>query len=521
MPVSPAASSSSSSSRYYNTNNHHHHHAGGPHHHVVGRNSTILLVRGSQCVMFFLGLTYTIVVLLPLIRHEHSWLTSSSSTSSSSSFGDWRTHFLLQDPPFPPRTHNNNCTTTTTTTSFYRTDGGNRYHHRSSGRNSNQTEKEEEEEDENLPILEEKDRIITLVHVGKAGGVSLRRVTVIYCKLFFRKKIWASTRKERIQNCIHKHFPDPPNTILSHQTQHYFHIEEYNDTEIAQSTSFLITLRNPIDRIISTYRYSHPGNCNDNNRHEVWRPRGCEAEKHKNKTGLIQNDIHYKCFPSPAMEDFAQALMKPWKPWNTNNNNNYLLSKQERRHCRYLAREMVQGHGTYGSAPHMLYNYFYYAQRSIWKYPNKEVFAIRTEHEWDDIVALDRMLGGNANFVENRDVSHGSEGYVPSPLSKQAYQKLCCALESEIEIYQDILERVINLNSRAKQDELESIREKCGIQTTWTEWRIECRRHLRKDLRFLHPSLIVNETKYMNMKVGYDHQPPNRLFARLSSNGRG
>ena len=464
------------------------HPSNGIHHARTGAGSsigTMMLVRFSQTIMFLLGLTYTFVVLLPLVRHEHALITSASIPNSSngmaaaSALADWSSKLLLQ-APLPTNDTN------------------------SLGNVNNNVDEEDR------PIqLEQKDRIITLVHVGKAGGVSLRRLTVIFCKLFFRKKRWADTREERIKACIEKHFPDS-RTILSHQTQHYFHIEEYDVEAMEASTSFLVTLRNPVDRIISTYRYSHPGNCNDDNRDQVWRPRGCEAEKHKNKTGLIQNDIHFKCFKSPAMEDFAQALMKPWKQssfWSD-------LSLKERRHCRYLAREMVQGYGTYGSAPHMLYNYFYYAQRSIWKYPEKEVFAIRTEHEWDDTVALDHLLGGNANFVQNRDVSHGSEGYAPSPLSTQAYQKLCCALESEIEIYQDILERAINLDFRAKEEDLDSIREKCGIQTTWTEWRIDCRRHLRKDLRALHPSLIVNETKYLNMKVGYDHPPPSRLFSR-------
>ena len=427
------------------------------------------LLRFSQTIMFLLGLTYTVVVLLPLVRHEHALLTSGSTPSSgtvTSALGDW-SHQLFQLP-----------------TTAYRSNAS-------------------------PVILEPKDRIITLVHIGKAGGVSLRRLTVIYCKLFFRNKRWADTRVERIRTCIEKHFPDRQ-AVLSHQTQHYFHIEEYRTEELEESTSFLVTLRNPVDRIISTYRYSHPGNCNEENRDEVWRPRGCEAEKHKNKTGLIQNTIHYSCFKSPAMEDFAQALMKPWKEsdfWSD-------LSLSERRNCRYLAREMVQGHGTYGSAPHMLYNYLYYASRSIWKYPDKEVFGVRTEHEWEDTVELDRLLGGNGNFKQDRDVSHGSEGYVPSPLSTQAYQKLCCTLETEIEVYQDILERVMNLDAHAKWESMESIREKCGITTTWTEWRVECRRQLRKDLRALHPSLIVNETKYPNFKVGFDHPLGSKLLGR-------
>ena len=423
------------------------------------------ILRFSQTILFLLILTYTIMVLLPLIRYAHVLLLSNGSavTSTIDSSADSRALAWFVSPQ--------------------------------NQKNSN--------------LQPNKDRIITLIHIGKAGGVSLRRLTVIYCKLFFRRQKWDTTREKRIAKCIDKYFPDPDLHPMTHQTQHYFHIEEYNATTMEQSTSFLVPLRNPVERIISTYRYSHPGNCNDENRNEVWRPRGCEVEKHRNKTGLTQNFIHFTCFPSPAMEDFAQALMKPWTKTRAWKN----LSLSERRQCRYLAREMVQGYGSFGSAPHMLYNYAYYAQRSIWKYPDKEVFALRTEHR-EDMVALDKLLGGNGEFEQDREVSHGSEGYVPSPLSTEAYQKLCCVLETEIEVYQDILERARNLDATAKQESLDSLREKCGITTSWTEWRVECRSQLRNDLRILHPTLIVNETIYPYFKYGLKHPRTKTMFSK-------
>ena len=401
-------------------------------------------------------------------------------------------------------------------------------------------------------ILPNPNRTIALIHVGKAGGVTLRRMTVIYCKLFFVRKTnyTPETIANKTQQCIAKRFPDPK-AMLAYQTKHYFHLKAFNDTELATSTSFLVTLRNPIERIISTYRYTHTPflknnqhglfvkpplnclplvflvtqiftsrvrytknvsgmlfpllssfmcvlfrylwivrNCNSANRGEVWRPRGCEVEKHQDDQGLIQNKLYFECFPSPAMEDFAQSLLSPWSRGNLNAS----LTLEQRRECRYLAREMVQGHGTMGSAPHMLYNYGYYMERSVWKYPTKEVFGIRTEHESDDIRALDELLGGNGNLRENTEVSHGSEGYASSPLTAEAYQKLCCVLEMEIAIYEELLERVVNLDRTSKLKDLSNLRDKCGITTSWTEWRFVCQKKLRRDLRVLKPSLIVTET---------------------------
>lgn len=408
--------------------------------------------------MFLLGLTYAIVVLLPLLRHQSALLSAPTSSLMS-------THAMILEG------WSQNLFNATMAADGPCESPGN-------------------SKSSSAPIrLEQKNRSIALVHIGKAGGVSLRRMTMVFCKLFFRKKEPA-VKVQRTRSCVQKFFPDP-GVALAHQVNHYFHIEEYNETEMQESTSFLLTLRNPVDRIISTYRFSHPGNCNEENRYEVWRPRGCEAEKHKNETGLIQNKIFYSCFPSPKMEEFAQAIMRPWKRGETWGP----LSKEERRECRYLAREMVQGYGTYGSGPHMLYNFNYYAQRSVWMFPDKEVFGIRTEHEMEDIHALEKLLGGNGNLRENTEVSHGSESFVPSPLSTEAYQKLCCLLELEIEIYEDLLMRVINLDDNAKKEAMDNIREKCGVTTTWIQWRNKCRRELKKDLRLLKPSLIVNETK--------------------------
>ena len=140
-------------------------------------------------------------------------------------------------------------------------------------------------------------------------------MTIVFCKLFFRKKS-ENYKAKRIRKCIDNFFPDPGVT-LAHSVKHYFHLEEYNKTEVEESTSFLLTLRNPVERIISkigicaflkamtlantnmlpasgTYRFSHPGNCNAENRNEVWRPRGCEAERHRNESGLVQNTLYYK-----------------------------------------------------------------------------------------------------------------------------------------------------------------------------------------------------------------------------------
>mgnify|MGYP005841851269 CR=1 FL=1 len=180
------------------------------------------------------------------------------------------------------------------------------------------------------------------------------------------------------------------------------------------------------------------------------------------------------------------------------------LTVEEQWQCRKLARDMLQKKakemsGLSLAAPHLHYNYEYYASKSIWKYPDKEVFGIRTEHEWEDMVELDKRMGGTGNFSnEGKSISHGSEKYHPSPVSTEAYQKLCCVLEQEIEIYMDIMDRVDNLNEEQKQEGIEKLRVKCQVDVSWAKWRNGCRKRLEEDRKQLEVYAKVAAAKAKN-----------------------
>ena len=270
---------------------------------------------------------------------------------------------------------------------------------------------------------------------------------------------------------------------LASQIRSTFHMWDYNTTHLEQATSYIVTLRNPVDRIISTYRYNHPQNCNltsSTSANANAKPslmegiKGCNLLKFGlvNDPGSMGYHIFRHCFPSPAMEDFAQSVMKPWRP---NDNLDNFTNTAERAKCRQLAKHLVQGGHNRRIIPHMMCNYHYYATHSIWKYPGKEIFGIRTEHEWDDMVSLDKLLGGTGTFRNaNLHHSHGSENYHPSPISTEAYHKLCCALETEIDIYFNLLDQSVNLDNAAKEESKAIVREKCDITPSWLEWRTAC-----------------------------------------------
>jgi hypothetical protein len=198
------------------------------------------------------------------------------------------------------------------------------------------------------------------------------------------------------------------------------------------------------------------------------------------------------CFPSAAMEDFAQSLMSPWVSGAHFEAN---LTAPQQWACCKIAQSVIRGlnKDNQGAMPHMQYNYRYYGEETFLKYPNKEVLAVRTEYEWEDLIHLDRWLGGKGIQKDVRyEVTHGSTDYVPSPLSQQAYQKLCCVLVDEIEFFFLILDKALNLNPAQKRESRQDLFQSCNIASSqdssfpsWNAWKVACHQRLQEDAKYI------------------------------------
>ncbi|CAB9522968.1 expressed unknown protein [Seminavis robusta] len=329
-------------------------------------------------------------------------------------------------------------------------------------------------------------RTIAFVHLGKAGGMTVRSSTSLACRL-------AANSTEAFRTaCIDKHFL--PNATLSRQVNYYFHMHAYNKSELEGATSYLFVLRHPVERVISAYRYSHPANCRGEVRTGRIKPYGCYLERFLYKKGSQENQVFAKCFRSAEMETFAQAVLSPYPPFNTSHlgkETTLRFRKMAPGICRRMAHRVVRGlahaqslpNAFTRALPHMKYNYEYYMDHTVWQNPQKEVFGIRTEHEWNDLRAIDLSIGGSGVFRgEGRAISHGSGGYLPSPLTTDAYEKLCCVLEQEIANYQDLLHRIQNLNDAEKKACMDKVRQSCGIgDRPLEEWRKECQARIEHD----------------------------------------
>jgi hypothetical protein len=318
-----------------------------------------------------------------------------------------------------------------------------------------------------LPPL---NRTLLLVHIGKAGGITLKETL----------KRWSE------EEALQPLYLNPKS----------FHVWAYFEKHLQEATTFIVPLRNPVHRIISSYRYNHEENCTPEwflkgkTGHRA--PGGCHIKAQREKdaqTGktsklvLWANKVFQECFPSPAMEAFAQSVMSPW--YNHHLNQSFTLAKQ--RDCQKMARDMVQGNLLKQLAsPHMEFNYQYYAQRTLWTYNStqKEIIAIRLEHSQQDLnavrEALAHSVGRKAPPTNITTISHGSETYLPSPLTTEAYHKLCCVLQAEIQTYQEFLQRSINLSPQQQQESIQMVYDQCGIEN-WEEWRTDCQTKLNKD----------------------------------------
>ena len=333
-------------------------------------------------------------------------------------------------------------------------------------------------------------RSIILIHIGKAGGSSLRKTAFLRpdCLPLLKigREAMSSNEERKLwDDCTFLYNEGQKISIFTEKR--VFHMFDKNATEMRRATTFLVTLRNPVDRLVSAFRYSHPANClrpEDYPGERIPPNRGCAIKNNDAKWGLPDQNktdnnaytLFLKCYPSAAMEDLAQDVMKPWRTHVNNTAAFHGMTEAEQSMCREKARDLL--FGKYRMlVPHIRYNYAYYANQSIRKFPNKEYFGIRTEKEWDDFVMADKMIGGSGRYQKmGKPRTHGSEHYQPSPLSTEAYQKLCCVMRDEFQVYFEFFDAALNLNENDKEETEQKIRSLCGIPQTssWETWRTMC-----------------------------------------------
>ena len=236
----------------------------------------------------------------------------------------------------------------------------------------------------------------------------------------------------QFQNCHNE-------TQISRHVAAYYHMRAPPLQQ--RHSSFLLTARDPLERLASWYIFRHPENA------------------HYFDVSPTQNvnlQQLYACYPT------LEALVTQG-----------LAHPRVTNKCASLAQDIVSGTmQPTRHADHMGWNYEFYLA-NILAEPQKQnhndivLFVIRTEFLWDDWNALERLLGGNATTNNNNAVSHKRHEASPLPvhnktMSPRGMANLCCTLRQEIAIYAQALWRAVNLNAWQVQESLSHVEQKCG-----------------------------------------------------------
>jgi hypothetical protein len=297
-----------------------------------------------------------------------------------------------------------------------------------------------------------KKRRIFFVHLGKAGGSTVRQALKSAC---IYKPIGGGRNK-----CFEDFRENKNETRLSMQTFGFTHCEyvtPWNPWKGQKNvTTFLWNVRNPIDRTASWFDHAIPGNAPPK--------KGVHAKRSK---GGWAHDFFRLCHKD--VDAFARSLAKQ------KTLDQVPVSSTTGESCSQLSWRGVNGKA-YSEGSHLHYNYRFYANRTTARFPGKEVMVVRTEHMWDDLQNIEHMVGGGVlNKEEYLTVDHGSSSFrTRSKLSPEGAKTLCCALQNEIAIYVDLLMKASNLNGKSRNESLSDLWNKCDMKS-FEEMETTCR----------------------------------------------
>jgi hypothetical protein len=85
---------------------------------------------------------------------------------------------------------------------------------------------------------------------------------------------------------------------------------------------------------------------------------------------------------------------------------------------------------------------------------------------WEDVIHLDQVLGGTGNYgkMEGFKVTHGSENFTgahSTDISTSNTVFLCCLISREIEVYQQMILKALNLDDEQKRETLNDLLGRC------------------------------------------------------------
>jgi hypothetical protein len=220
--------------------------------------------------------------------------------------------------------------------------------------------------------------------------------------------------------------------LLPQHTTRRFHCGVYDCFD--DSSYYLFVLRNPLDRLISSFNYDRP----------------TDWEEYKKKEGERQYNFRkmlYKDCPFDTIDDLAQLGL-------TRNGN---VTDE----CRQRALGAVEG--TVQTSKQLYYNLQYYLEGIP---VDASIITLRVEHALEDWNSAETTIGGKGNILSDQTLI-AIEG-VNTTVSEASRAILCEKLCNEIQVYKAILGVSVNLSKKQVKESIEELTESCPLEARAT-----------------------------------------------------
>jgi hypothetical protein len=247
----------------------------------------------------------------------------------------------------------------------------------------------------------------------------------------------------------------------------------------AKANCLLFNLRHPVDRVVSWYKQVHPENCEGNSKWSL----ACQGKNQigKDPDGWVASFFE-RCFPT--IEDLAESFAIQTKTTIETTKTDMNASNSNQTSCNDLAYKLFQSgeKNENAIAIDAASNFRYYHNKTLYKYPEKEVWVLRSENVLEDLDALEVLLGG----VEGQyDLEYAATltrpitGFMQKQIvPKKVMKLLCCALRDEFVVVNDVLHRAANFNNVLKYQAWSETLDECGFGS-WTNFQKECKTLVR------------------------------------------
>ena len=218
---------------------------------------------------------------------------------------------------------------------------------------------------------------------------------------------------------------------------------ETNDDHV-----FIVTLRHPLDRLVSWYHYEHLQNARIRQNPKVKRGISCLNKFHKYRD-------NQGCFAS--LEEFAIHATMP----NNGNDDS----------CQRLAWNVASGKTPCMWHNQMGFQYYLDIINNVAKsVRHVHLLVMRTQHLQQDWKSIETLFGGtvhvnNHSAPDLTTIVNKSKRKVNNTISKEGTRNLCRALCDEIQVYKKLLLRAENLSHKQKEESMHELRNTCPEET--------------------------------------------------------